>query len=71
MDETNQLHDLKKQINIRLSAAKIRFTQLSLERRVVTYARDSKKEKNLHLPSKLQFRPRSRFTLYHELLSRV
>ena len=43
MDETNQLHDLKKQINVRLSAAKIRFTQSSLECSVVTYTWDSKK----------------------------
>ena len=42
MDETNQLHDL--QINIRLTAAKMRFTQSILEHSVVTYARDSKKE---------------------------
>ena len=43
MDETNQLHDLKKQINVRLSVAKIRFTQSSLECSVVTYTRDIKK----------------------------
>ena len=62
MDETNQLHDLKKQINIRLSAAKIRFTQSSLECSVVTYTWDSKNVlKNLCLfkqtpiPAKVMF----------------
>ena len=68
MDETNQLHDLY--INVRLSAAKIRSTQSSLERSVVTYARDSNKEKNCVSSSKLQFRQSSRFTLYHEFLCR-
>ena len=59
MDETNQLHDLY--INVRLSAAKIRSTQSSLERSVVTYALDSSKEKNLCLfkqtpiPAKVTF----------------
>ena len=43
MDETNQLHDLKKQIDVTLSVAKIRFTQSSLECSVVTYTQDSKK----------------------------
>ena len=40
----------------------MRSTQSSLEHSVVTYARDSNTEKT--------FRPRSRFTLYHELLYR-
>ena len=72
MDETNQLHDLL--INVRLNAAKIRSTQSSLKRSVVTYARDSNKEKlekTCVCSSKLQFQPMSRFTLYHELLCRV
>ena len=60
MDETNQL-----------SAGKIRSTQSSLERSVVTYARDSNKEKTCVCSSKLQFRLRSRFTLYYERLCRV
>ena len=52
------------------SAAKIRSTQSSLERSVVTYARDSNKEKNCVSSSKLQFLQSSRFTLYHESLCR-
>ena len=51
--------------------ARARTTQSSLERSVVTYARDSNKEKTCVCSSKLQFRPRSCFTLYHELLCRV
>ena len=37
MDETDPL-------NVRLNAAKIRFTQSILEHSIFTYARDSKKE---------------------------
>ena len=59
MDRTNQLHDLE--VNVRLSAAKIRFTQSCSETSVVTYTRDSKKGKNLCLfketpiPAKFMF----------------
>ena len=43
MDETNQLHDFW--INVRLSAAKVRSTQSSLECSVVTYAEIATKKK--------------------------
>ena len=45
-----------------MTRSKTRSTQSSLERSVVTYARDSNKEKTCVCSSKL--RPRSRFTLY-------
>ena len=45
-----------------MTRSKTRSTQSSLEHSVVTYARDSNKEKTCVCSSKL--RPRSRFTLY-------
>ena len=60
-------------MNVRLNGVKIRFTQSRLERSVVTYARDSNIEEK---PVFVQANSNSgqghaRFTLYHELLSRI
>jgi len=69
MDETNQLHDLY--INVRLSATKIRFTQSSLEGRVVTYARDRKKEKKPVFAKQTPIPAKVTFYIISRALSRV